>query len=145
MLNTQLKLACIAMSGILLGCTSLPKAQVEQRIQAWKSQNLTEIVKYWGLPSKQYQLNDLEYAEWKNQLSEEGNSAISIGSGRSSRSTSIGLGFTLFNLGGGEKHCLRQISADANGKVLEIIWRGDHAFCHKLTPELATIKNNAND
>jgi hypothetical protein len=145
MLNFNLKLTYLCLCALLLGCSSIPKSEVNARIQAWQSQNLSEIVKFWGLPSRQYQLNGFEYAEWKNQLTEEGNSAISIGSGRSSRNSGIGLGFTLFNLGGDEKHCLRQVKADPQGRVLEIIWRGDHTFCHKMTPELATVKKDAAD
>ena len=69
---------------LLVGCTSIPVATVNSRINDWIKSDYKELIEYWGLPTRTQAIDDIQYAEWVNKETEPGNSAISIGS--SSRS-----------------------------------------------------------
>jgi len=120
---------------ILSGCASMPAPQVDSRILVWKSVKIDELVKYWGLPNRQSKIGESHVAEWINQKSSNSNTAISLGTGSYGRNSSIGLGLTLFNLGGGDDVCQRQVTYNIKGDILNIIWSGDTDFCFELTPD----------
>lgn len=119
----------------ITACTSIPVSQVNDRVHAWKNANIDELIKYWGVPSKKQQINDKYYAEWLNKESTPGNSAITLGSGVHSRHSSIGLGLTLFELGGSDDVCSRLVTYDNNGNVIEISWKGTQNYCYDITPD----------
>lgn len=119
----------------LSGCSSVPVKQVDDRIQLWKTSSIDEIIEYWGLPSKQQQVNNKNYAEWLNKESEPGNAAVSINTGSFSRHSAIGIGLTLFELGGSDDICSRVITYLDSGEVLEISWKGSQNYCYELTPD----------
>ena len=132
----------ILVSLILASCVSIPVEQVNHRISAWKGQNIAELIKYWGLPSNQRMMGGKQYAEWINKSSEPGNAAISIGSGHRSSHSGIGIGLTLFDLGGHDDACSRLVTYDATGLVEDINWQGTSNFCFEITPDLTKIKQN---
>ncbi|WP_196137184.1 hypothetical protein [Aliikangiella sp. G2MR2-5] len=127
----------------LSACSSIPVEQVESRISAWKGQHIDELFKYWGLPSRQQHVGDRHYAEWINQSSEPGNAAVSIGTGTRSRHTGIGIGLTLFDLGGKDDECSRLVTYDSNSIVNQITWQGTNDYCYEVTPSLEQIQQNA--
>lgn len=135
------KITLFAISLGLYGCASIPKEQVDNRIGAWNGHNIEEIIKYWGLPTKQHQVGDKHYAEWLNKSSEPGNTSVSIGTGRHSRSGGLGIGLTLFDLGSTDDACSRLLTYDDSGKVTNISWQGTNNYCFELTPDLAEIKS----
>ncbi len=127
---------------ILAGCTSIPIADVNQRINSWQSASFDQIIQYWGLPSKTTQVNDIYYAEWSHTEHQQGNSSVSVGSGTRIGNGAIGIGFTLFQLGGSDDTCNRTIRYRKSGEVIDIRWQGDQDFCYKLTPDRAEIRKN---
>ncbi len=127
---------------MLSACSSIPRAQVEDRIQSWKVSTIENLVKYWGLPAKQQKLANNSVAEWVNKLDEPGNSAVSIGGGSYGRHLSLGLGFTFNALGGKKDYCLRQVAFDEKGHILSITWKGDQDYCYQLTPDYHTVQKN---
>jgi|GEM_PF-1259947 len=128
---------------IVSGCTSIPVEQVDSRIGAWNGQPIDELIKYWGLPSNQRKVGDKNYAEWLNRSSEPGNASVSIGTGSHSGHSSIGIGLTLFDLGGKDDQCSRLVTYNDDGKVIQIQWQGTRDYCFNITPELATVTANA--
>ncbi|TQV85020.1 hypothetical protein [Aliikangiella coralliicola] len=127
---------------VLSACTSIPIEQVDGRISAWKGLHIDELVKYWGLPSNQRQVGDKHYAEWVNQSSEPGNTAVTIGTGRHSRHSAIGVGFTLFDLGGKDDACSRLVTHTEAGLVTDISWQGTQNYCFEITPDLSKVREN---
>lgn len=123
----------------LSSCASIPLESVNNRINAWKSSPIEDLIKYWGVPSKSKLVNGINYSEWVNEENESGNTSLSIGSGTSSRHSALGIGVTLFNLGGEENSCSRLVSYQENGKIIEITWKGTQDFCFKLTPDREEI------
>ena len=136
------KLLLVALPLILAGCSTVPVEQVNNRLAAWKGQHIDQVIKYWGLPSKQRQVGQKHYAEWINKSSEPGNAAISIGTGTRSRHSGIGIGFTLFDIGSTDDACSRLVTYEDNGMVSEISWQGTNDFCFKITPDLGDIRKN---
>jgi hypothetical protein len=126
----------------LLGCSSIPIEQVNNRISEWKGLNIDELIKYWGLPSNQRQIGDKNYAEWLNKSNEPGNLAISLGSATRNRHTGIGIGLSLFDLGGTDDSCSRLVTYDSSNTVLEISWQGTKKYCYELTPDLSIVNSN---
>jgi hypothetical protein len=120
---------------LLSGCASMPAPQVDSRILVWKNVKIDELVKYWGLPNRQSKIGESHVAEWINQKSSDSNTAISVGTGSYGSNSSIGLGLTLFNIGGGDEVCQRQVTYSIKGDILNIIWSGDTDFCFELTPD----------
>lgn len=132
-----------ALSLILMGCTSIPADQVNSRMNAWIGLKIDDLIKYWGLPSNQREVDNIQYAEWVNRSSEPGNATVSVGTGHRSRSSSIGLGLTLFDLGGTDDVCSRLVTYDSVGIVTKISWQGTSNYCFKITPDLAPfVKTN---
>jgi hypothetical protein len=127
---------------VLLGCTSIPVEQVNNKINAWNGLNIEELIKYWGLPSNQRQIGEKYYAEWLNKSSEPGNLAVSVGTGTYGRNSAIGIGLSLFDLGGTDDSCSRLVTYDSSNIVIEISWQGTNDFCYKITPELSKIDRN---
>jgi len=125
----------IIVSLFLSACSSIPQTQVDDRIFAWKDASIDELIKYWGLPTKQHKINGRFYAEWVNQQDESGNAAVSIGSSRLSSRTSVGFGVTLFDLGMSNDVCSRTVEYDDLGVVIDINWNGNQVYCFNLTPE----------
>ena len=125
----------------LFSCVSVPVEQVDSRIGAWNGKHIDEIIKYWGLPSNQKQVGDKHYAEWINHSSEPGNASVSIGTGSHSRHSSVGIGFTLFDLGGSDDACSRLVTYSGSGNVTAISWQGTRDFCYEITPDLAVIES----
>ncbi|WP_444997645.1 hypothetical protein [Aliikangiella sp. IMCC44359] len=140
------KLALIAffsaLSILLSGCTSIPISQVNDRLNAWKGMHIDDLIKYWGLPSKQTQTTSKYYAEWLNRSNEPGNASVSIGTGHLGRNSAIGIGLSLFELGGSDDACSRLITYNDNGVVTDISWQGTQDYCYQLTPELSQIQAN---
>ncbi len=126
----------------LIGCSSIPKEQVNLKINDWKGQNIDELIKYWGLPSNQRQVGDKFYAEWINKSSEPGNVSVSVGGGRSSRHSGIGIGLSLFDLGGTDDACSRLVTYDETNMVSDISWQGTNDYCFEVTPDLSKILEN---
>jgi len=120
-------------------CTSIPLSQVNDRLNAWKASDIKEVIKYWGVPSRSQQINGVSYAEWINKESEPGNTSVSIGSGTRSRHSSVGIGFTLFDIGGTEDLCSRTVTYQEDGTITEIVWKGTQNFCFELTPDRAEV------
>ncbi len=145
----MMKILILIFTFFLTACASIPKAQVEDRLQLWKASNMDELVKFWGLPVKQQQLGRNNVAEWENKLNEAGNSSVRIGGGSYGRHSSIGLGFIFSDLGGKKGYCKRQVSFDKNGKILSISWKGDGDYCYQITPDreavLKNVKSKEND
>lgn len=127
---------------MLCSCSTIPRVQVEDRIQAWKVTTIENLVKFWGLPTKQQKMSENSIAEWDNKINEPGNSAVSIGGGSYGRHLSLGLGFTFNDLGGEKDYCQRQVTFDDNGNILNIIWKGDQDYCYQITPDYQTVQNN---
>ncbi len=123
----------------LTACTSIPITQVDDRLQAWKNANIEQVIKYWGLPTKQQEIGENFYAEWLNKESSPGNTAISLGSGSHSRHSSIGFGLTLFDLGGTDDVCSRIVTYDKNGAVTDVSWKGTQNYCFEITPDREQI------
>lgn len=121
------------------GCASIPAPQVDSRLQQWREGSIDDLVKFWGLPNRQLELGENHIAEWINQLDKDSNVAVSLGGGSWGRNSSIGLGVTLFNLGGGHEVCQRQVTYTKEGVILKIIWSGDKDYCYKLTPDREQI------
>jgi len=126
-------------------CTQIPIEKVNLKISAWKGTNINELIKYWGLPTNQRQVGDKHYAEWLNKSSEPGNVSISVGSGRHSRHSGIGIGLSLFDLGGNDDACSRLVTFDNSNTVTEISWQGTNDFCYQITPDLSQILMNKED
>ncbi|MET1254093.1 hypothetical protein [Aliikangiella maris] len=127
---------------ILTGCTSIPPQQINDRMNAWRGINIDELIKFWGLPTKQTEANGKKYAEWLNQTSEQGNTSVSIGTGHRGSHTGIGIGLSLFNLGGNDDACSRLVTYTPSGMVTDISWQGTGKYCYELTPDLDDIKSN---
>lgn len=134
--------ALIITSCSLFACTSIPTEQVNSRLSDWKGKNIDEVIKYWGLPTKQHQVGDKHYAEWLNKSSEPGNASVSLGTGHHGRSGGIGIGLTLFDFGSTDNACSRLLTYDGSGKVTQITWQGTNDYCYELTPDLAKVKSN---
>lgn len=142
-INSNLsRFAIVFLVCFLPGCVSVPVATVNERIKAWESSSYEQLLKYWGLPSKTTVSNQIHYAEWVNLEHEEGNSSVSIGSGSRIGRGSIGIGLTLFQLGGSDDKCSRVVRYQKNGKIIDISWKGTQDFCFKLTPDKAKIDLN---
>lgn len=142
-MQQKLKLLIAAISSLgIVSCASIPPEQVDQRLQAWQGQHIDELIKYWGLPTKQSQVEDKRYAEWINKSSEPGNASVSIGTGSRGRNSSIGIGLTLFELGGTDDACSRLVTYGANGTVNKISWQGTNNYCFEVTPDYQKIANN---
>ncbi len=120
----------------------MPAPQVDSRILVWQSVKIEELVKYWGLPTRQSKIGETHVAEWINQKSSNSNTAISVGTGSYGSHSSIGLGLTLFNIGGGDEVCQRQVSYTVAGDITRIIWSGDTDFCFELTPDKDKVYQN---
>ena len=143
MKNNFLSAIVIFTSIVLLSaCSSIPIEQVNGRIAAWKGQHIDELIKYWGLPSKQRKVGEKHYAEWLNKSSEPGNTAVTIGTGSRSRHTGIGIGLTLLDLGGKDDECSRLVTYADDGIVVDITWQGTNDYCFELTPDLGKVKSN---
>ena len=145
MINKYLKyrrFSLVALCLYLTGCTSIPIAQVNDRINAWQNSDIEQLIKYWGVPTKKQEISGNFYAEWLNKESSPGNTAISIGSGSHSRHSSIGFGLTLFDLGGSDDVCSRIVTYDKNGLVTDISWKGTQDYCYQITPDRQQIKRN---
>ncbi len=134
----------ILMSLFLSACSSIPQNQVDERLLAWKNTSIDEIIKYWGLPTKQNKINGRYYAEWVNQQRDQGNTSVSIGTGHLSSRSSVGFGVTLFDLGGSNDVCSRSVEYNEVGLVLEINWNGNQDYCFSLTPDRNKILENNN-
>lgn len=134
---SQIRLVALCL--FLTACTSIPTEQVNDRVSAWKTTNIEEVIKYWGVPSKKQEINGTFYAEWLNKESTPGNTAISVGSGSHSRHSSIGFGLTLFDLGGTDDVCSRIVTYDKNGMVTDISWKGTQDYCYEITPDREQI------
>lgn len=132
---------------LVSACSSIPKEQVDTRLAAWQGKDINTVIQFWGLPTKQQEVDDQRYAQWLNKKSEKGNTAVSVGTGTSGRRSSIGIGLTLFELGGSEEKCERLLTYDSSGKVTKIKWQGDHSYCLELTPDYVTVmaKRKANE
>jgi hypothetical protein len=142
-INSNLsKFAILLLISSLPGCVSVPVATVNERIKAWESSSYQQLLKYWGLPSKTTVVDQIHYAEWVNLEHDEGNSSVSVGSGTRIGRGSIGIGLTLFQLGGSEDKCSRVVRYQENGKIIDISWKGTQDFCFKLTPDKAKIDSN---
>lgn len=143
-MNPSILKPALALIGslIIVGCSSIPAEQVNQRISAWKGQHIDELIKFWGLPSKQRQVGERHYAEWLNKSSEQGNTALTIGTGHRSSSTGIGIGLTLLDLGAKDDQCSRLVTYAEDGIVAEIVWQGTSDYCFELTPDLSKVKAN---
>jgi hypothetical protein len=142
MINKRLKLRINIVSILclsLLGCTSIPINQVDDRIHAWKNASIEQVIKYWGVPTKQQEIGGNFYAEWLNKESSPGNTAVSLGSGSHSRHSSIGFGLTLFDLGGTDDVCSRIVTYDKNGTVTDVSWKGTQDYCFEITPDREKI------
>ncbi len=126
----------------LTACTSIPIEQVNNRIDAWNNTNIKQLIKYWGVPTKQQEISGIYYAEWLNKESSPGNTAISIGSGSHSRHSSIGFGLTLFDLGGTDDVCSRIVTYDKNDTVTDISWKGTQNYCFEITPDRNQVMLN---
>jgi hypothetical protein len=124
---------------IVAGCASMPAPKVDNRLQQWRGVSIDDLVTFWGLPIRQVQLAENHIAEWINQLDKDGNVAVSVGGGNWGRHSSIGIGLTLFNLGGGHEVCQRQVTYTPEGVILKIIWSGDNDYCYELTPDREEI------
>ncbi len=127
---------------VLTACSSISQQEVENRINAWNGQPIDDLIKYWGLPNKKNQLDGKNYAEWVNTENKPGNTSVSLGTGRHGGHGSVGLGFTLFDLGGKEDHCSRLVTYAENGTVSNIRWQGTNDFCFDITPDRAKIEEN---
>jgi len=126
----------------LTACSSIQLQEVDDRLQAWKQNDITQIIKYWGIPTKQHEINGKFYAEWLNKESGDSNTAVSIGTGTRSRHTSIGLGLTLFEFGGTDDVCSRTVTYSEDGSIIEISWKGTKDFCYEITPDLNQVMIN---
>ena len=126
----------------LTSCTSIPIAQVDDRILAWKNLNIEQLIKYWGVPTKKQEINDHFYAEWLSKESNPGNTSISVGSGSHSGHSSIGFGLTLFDLGGTDDVCSRIVTYDRNGMVTDLSWKGTQDYCFEITPDRNQVLQN---
>jgi len=126
----------------LTACSSVPLQQVDDRLQAWKQSDITQIIKYWGIPTKKHEINGKFYAEWLNKESGDSNTAVSIGTGTRSGHTSIGLGLTLFEFGGTDDVCSRTVTYSKDGSIIEISWKGTKNFCYEITPDLNQVMVN---
>jgi len=124
---------------VVAGCSSIPTTQVDSRLNEWRNGSIDDLVKFWGLPTRQLKLGENHIAEWVNQLDKDSNVAVSVGGGSYGRRSSIGLGVNLFNLGGEQETCQRQVTYTAEGVILKIIWSGDSDYCYKLTPDRQKI------
>jgi len=128
----------------LTACTNIPVNQVNDRLQAWKNTNIDELIKYWGVPSRQQQVAGKWHAEWINEEHSSGNTALSVGSRSFGRRSSFGFGLTLFELGGSDDACSRLVTYSENGDIAEISWKGSKNYCYEITPDrLEVIKNKA--
>jgi len=127
------------MSLFLSACSSIPPTQVDDRIFAWKEASIDQLIKYWGLPTKQHKINGRVYAEWVNQQNDSGNTAISVGADHLSSRTSVGFGVTLFDLGQSNDVCSRTVEYDELGVVLDINWNGNQDYCFNLTPDRSKL------
>jgi len=132
----------LVLSFLLVGCSNIPVNQVNDRLQAWKATSIEDVIKYWGIPNKQQEINGTSYAEWLSKENTKGNTAVSLGTGSFSRHSSIGLGLTLFDLGGSDNVCSRTITFDSGGRISEIRWTGDKDYCYALTPDRVKILAN---
>jgi hypothetical protein len=137
-LAKTLVIFCLVLT--LAACSAMPKQQVNQKLNAWQGQNIESLIKYWGLPNKQSQVSDKHFAEWISEKNEEGNVGISIGGGRSSGRSGVGIGLSLFNLGGSEDKCSRVVTYGKDNIVRKIEWQGDSDYCFEVTPELTEIQ-----
>ncbi len=113
----------------------MPANEVNDRISAWKSASIDDVIKYWGIPSKKLTVNGQHYAEWTTKNNNSSSTAISLGTGSYSRGGSIGLGLTLFDIGNSEDFCQRIVTYSKQGKITDIRWKGDRDFCYEITPQ----------
>lgn len=127
---------------LLFGCSSIPAAQINDRMNGWSGVHINQLIKYWGLPSSQREVAGENYAEWLNRSSEPGNAAVSIGTGSHSRHSSIGIGITMLSLGAKENSCSRLVIYDDDGIVKQISWQGTQDFCYEITPDISVIRKN---
>ncbi len=133
--GNNMRLVLVSIAFLITGCASMPAPQVDSRIKAWQGVKIDELVKFWGLPTRQSKIGETHVAEWIHEKRSNSNTAVSVGTGSYGRHSSIGLGLTLFNLGGGEEVCQRQVSYTTDGDIQSIIWSGDTDFCFELTPD----------
>jgi len=126
----------------LTACTNIPVNQVNDRLQAWKTTNIDDVIKYWGIPSRQQEISGKLYAEWINEENNPGNTAISLGSSSFGRRSSIGFGLTLFELGGSNDACSRLVTYSEDGNIIEISWKGSKNYCYEITPDRYKMFSN---
>jgi len=124
---------------VISACSSVPPDEVNRRITAWQGIQIDELIRYWGLPTRKQKIDGRRYAEWTNRSSEPGNTSLSIGTGSRSRHSAIGIGVTLFDLGGSDDVCSRLVEYDQQGKVIRIQWSGTAELCYRLTPERSKV------
>ncbi|TQV75266.1 hypothetical protein FLL45_10040 [Aliikangiella marina] len=139
-MQQKLKCLIIAISSLgIVSCASVPPEKVDERLRAWQGLHIDQLITYWGLPTKQSQVEDKRYAEWINKSSEPGNASVSIGTGSRSRNSAIGIGLTLFDLGGTDDACSRLVTYSPTGTVTQISWQGTNNYCFEVTPDFQKV------
>lgn len=116
---------------ILAGCIS--SQQANQRITAWDTVSLSDLVNAWGVPSKEQQIASRKFYIWNNK---DNSTTPAIGISAGSFGGHGGISISTLLAGGNEENfCSRVVEVNEQGQVIDIQWSGKPGLCFELTPE----------
>lgn len=126
------KFALITFGAVLLsGCVSLKQA--DERILAWQSSNLDDLIQAWGLPTKEVTVASRNYLVWNN---EKQSSDVGVGITLGTGGRHGGISLTTLLGGDAEQNmCSRVVEIDEERNILGIQWNGEPSLCFDVTPE----------
>ncbi|MCO7225509.1 hypothetical protein [Pleionea sp. CnH1-48] len=121
---------------VLTGCASFSPQEVDQRLAEYKTFEFAKLLQLWGVPTKQYELDNRFYVEWHN-IDNQHTTSFSLGTSTSGRGWFGGLGVTL-PINSSEDTCVRRAILNQNKKqVLDLQWEGDSDLCGELIKPLS--------
>jgi len=116
---------------VIGGCVT--SQQANERINAWDSVTLNDLITAWGLPTKTQVISERKFYIWNNKDT-SASPAIGLSAGSFGRRGGISIG-TLFGGGSEEDFCSRVVEVDAGEQIKSIKWSGNPELCFELTPK----------
>ncbi len=125
----------------LSACAHYSKQEVDTAMEHFRPFTLQQLIAAWGVPSKQFEMDDRYYVEWHNE-EQASQSSISVGSASGGRNWFGGIGMT-FPIESENDVCIRQAQVDkTRTQVLELKWNGNSDFCGELLVK-ATLNSSS--
>lgn len=132
--NLVSQLTLVIVSGIIItGCSSVPKSQIDNKLANWQGSNIQTVIQAWGVPSREKEINGIQYAEWDSREIKS-RPSVNVGVGGFGGRFFGSIGTALFG-GLSESECRIQIGYNREGTVVRSHWDGDSDTCDKAIPE----------